>query len=278
MGEYQYTVTEPGLHAKVPFIQSAVHFENRVLVSDATPTGYLTGGEELEKKKVIVDHVSRYRIADALLFYKTVRTEAAARTRLQHIVVSELRDELAKYSLSQIISDKREPIMEAVADRTKEKVQEFGMELVDVRIKRGDLPKEVQASVFARMRAERERKAKAYRSEGKEKAFNIRAEADKEKKIILAEAYEESQTLKGEGDANATSIYANAFKKDPEFYDFLRSLEAYEKFLKGKTTLVLGSDSEIFRYLDSSQPEEIAAPETEAAPTPTPSTEGEPEK
>ncbi len=256
MGEYRGTVTEPGLHAKVPFIQSVERFEKRVLVSDVAPTGYLTGGREMEKKKVMVDHVTRWRIADPLLFYKTVHAEIGAIARLQHIVVSELRDELAKYSLAEIISTHRRPIMETVATRTREKVQEFGMEVIDVRTKRIDLPTEVQGSVFDRMRSERERKAKESRAEGEEKALKTRADADKEKTIILAEAYEESQKLKGEGDAEATRIYAEAFNKDPEFYHFMRSLEAYENFLGGKDTLVLGTDSELFRYLESPNLEE----------------------
>jgi hypothetical protein len=206
-----------------------------------------------------------------------VHSEIGAQTRLQQIVVSELRDELAKHSLSEIISIQREPIMEAVAARAAEKLKEFGIELIDVRVKRADLPEEVQTSVFERMKAERQRKAKEYRAEGEEKALKIRADADKERTIILAEAYEESQKLRGEGDAEATRIYAQAFGKDPEFYDFLRSLEAYENFLVGETTLVLSSDSELFKYLDSSKPKEIAAPKIEVAPKLVPPIEASPE-
>ncbi len=264
MGEYKKTVKEPGLHVKIPFIQSVVRFEKRVLTSDTAPAEYLT----LDKKRLKVDHVSRWRVADPLLFYKSVRNEEGGLARLQPIVFSEMRDELARHNLSDIISVKREEIMRAVTARAREKIKEFGIELIDVRIKRADLPTEVQESVFARMRAERERKAKKYRAEGEEEAFKIRAEAEKQKTIILAEAYEESQKLKGEGDAEAIKIYAEAFKQDPEFYNFLRSLEAYEKFLVKKTTLVLGSDSELFKYLKSPQPKEFASPEVEAAPKP----------
>ena len=252
MGKYKRTIKEPGLHCKIPFIQSVVRFEKRVLTSDTTPGEYLT----LDKKRLKVDHVSRWHITDPLQFYKSVRNVEGGLARFEPIVFSEMRDELAKHNFVDIISVKREEIMEVVAIRAREKVLEFGIELIDVRIKRADLPKEVQQSVFARMRAERERKAKKYRAEGEEAALKIRAYADKEKTVILAEAYEESQKLKGEGDAEATRIYAAAFNKDPEFYNFMRSLEAYEKFLVGKTTLVLGSDSELFKYLDSSTPKD----------------------
>ena len=252
MGKYKRTIKEPGLCSKIPFIQSVVRFEKRVLTSDTAPGEYLT----LDKKRLKVDHVSRWRIVDPLQFYKSVHNEEGGLARLQPIVFSEMRDELARHDFSDVIFVKREEIMEAVATSARERVKELGIELIDVRIKRADLPSEVQESVFARMRAERERKAKMYRAEGEEEAFKIRARADKQKTIILAEAYEESQKIKGAGDAEATRIYAEAFEKDPEFYDFLRSLEAYEKFLVGKTTLVLGSDSELFKYLDSSKPPE----------------------
>lgn len=252
MGKYKRTIKEPGLHLKIPFIQSVVRFEKRVLTSDTAPGEYLT----LDKKRLKVDHVSRWHITEPLQFYKSVRNVEGGLARFQPIVFSEMRDELAKHNFVDIISIKREEIMEVVAIRAREKVLEFGIELIDVRIKRADLPTEVQQSVFARMRAERERKAKKYRAEGEEAALKIRAYSDMEKTIILAEAYEESQRLKGEGDAEATRIYAAAFNKDPEFYNFMRSLEAYEKFLVGKTTLVLGSDSELFKYLDSSKPKD----------------------
>jgi len=252
MGKYKRTIKEPGLRWKIPFIQSVVRFDKRVLTSDTAPGDYIT----MDKKRLHVDHVSRWRIVDPLQFYKSVRNEEGGLARLQPIVFSEMRDELASHNFSDIISLRREEIMEVVATRAREKLQAFGIELVDVRIKRADLPAEVQQSVFARMRAERERIAKEYRAEGEEEAFKIRAAADKDKTIILAEAYEESQKLKGEGDAEAIKIYAEAFEQAPEFYNFLRSLEAYENFLVGETTLVLGSDSELFKYLDSPQPEE----------------------
>jgi len=252
MGAYKKTITKPGLYAKIPFVQSVVHFDKRVLTSDTSPGEYLT----LDKKRLKVDHVSRWRIVSPLQFYKSVRNVEGGLARLQPIVFSEMRDELASHNFSDIISLTREVIMDTVAVKARERVRDLGIELIDVRIKRADLPAEVQQSVFARMVAERERIAKEYRAEGEEEAFKIRAASDKDKTIILAEAYEESQKLKGEGDAEAIKIYAEAFEQAPEFYNFLRSLEAYENFLVGETTLVLGSDSELFKYLDSSQPEE----------------------
>ena len=247
-GRYLRTVKEPGLHFKVPFIQQVVRYDKRILTSDVKPGEYLT----LDKKRVVTDPISRWRIDDPLQFFKTVANEAGALARLEPIVLSELRDELAKHNFADIVSAQREPIMEAVSRRVKEKATDFGIEVVDVRIKRADLPREVQASVFDRMKAERQRIALQYRAEGAEQAAKVRADADKEVTIISAEAYEQSQRLKGEGDAQAIAIYAEAFEQDAEFYSFLRSLEAYEKFLAQQSTLVLRSDSELFKYLTGS--------------------------
>ena len=247
LGQYIKTVDEPGLYFKVPFLQAVTRYEKRLLVSDALPGEYLTA----DKKRLKVDHVTRWRIVDPFLFYKTVRDEAGALARLEPIVFAEFRNELASYDFADIIATEREAIMDAVAARASGKALEFGIELVDVRIKRADLPREVEASVFARMQAERQRIALAYRAEGEEVALKTRAEADRERTVIQAEAYEESQKLRGDGDAKAIEIYAAAFEKDPEFYDFLRTLQAYETFLGQETTLVLSSDSELFKYLES---------------------------
>jgi len=249
LGQFRRAIQEPGLHWKTPFLQQVNKLERRILASDAEPADYLT----LDKKRVVVNHVTRWRITDPLQFFITVRDEAGARARLDDIVFSELRQELASREFADIIAAQREPVMEAVAARTAEKAKQFGIDVVDVRVKRADLPGEVQASVFARMVAERERIAKRYRSEGAEESAKIKAETDKEKTIILAKAYEESQRRRGEGDAGATRIYAGSFGQDPEFYGFLRSLEAYEKFLGDKSTVVLSPDSRLLRYLRTSQ-------------------------
>lgn len=247
MGEYIQTLDKPGLNFKVPFIQTVHRMEKRVLVSDAPPAEYLT----MDKMKLVVDSYTRWKIADPFLFYKTVRTEAGARLRLDGIVASQLRTEFAANNLWDIIGPEREPIMVSVVRDTNEVVREFGMEVLDVRIKRADLPVEVQASVFDRMMAERMKVSMMYRAEGEEEARRVRAEADREATVILAEAYKESKMLRGAGDANATVIYAAAFGQDPEFYSFVRTLDAYEKFLADGTTLVLSSDSELFKYLES---------------------------
>jgi membrane protease subunit HflC len=248
-GRYVRTVTEPGLHFKIPFLEQATLYDKRVLSSDIKPGEYLT----LDKKRLVTDPVSRWRIEVPLQFFKTVANEPGALARLGPIVLSELRDELAKHNFTDIISSQRAAIMEKVSKRVREKATEFGIEVVDVKIRRADLPAEVQGSVFARMKAERKRIALQYRAEGAELAAKVRAGADKEATIISAEAYAESQRLMGEGDAEATVIYAKAFKKGTKFYGFLRTLEAYKMFLAEQSTLVLGSDSELFKYLDSSK-------------------------
>ena len=241
MGE---TISSPGLHFKLPW-QSVIKFENRILEYDVEPQAIITK----DKKKLEVDNYARWRIADPLLFYRSVRTLNGALSRIDPIVYSELRVELGKHELSEIVDKRRVKIMETVSDKTEEKLAEYGIEIIDVRIKRADLSKENERAVFDRMRAERQRKAKQYRSEGEEKALEIRAETDKEKTIILATAYKESQILRGEGDAKAVEIYANAFKSDPNFYEFIRTLEAYEKVVDKKSTLILSTDSDLFKLL-----------------------------
>jgi membrane protease subunit HflC len=241
MGE---TVSSAGLHFKLPW-RSVIKFENRILEYDVEPQAIITK----DKKKLEVDNYARWRIADPLLFYRSVRTLNGALSRIDPIVYSELRVELGKHVLSEIVDKRRVKIMETVSDKTEEKLAEYGIDIIDVRIKRADLSKENERAVFDRMRAERQRKAKQYRSEGEEEALMIRAETDKEKTIILANAYKESQILKGEGDAKAVEIYADAFKSDPKFYEFIRTLEAYEKVVDKKSTLILSTDSDLFDML-----------------------------
>ncbi|HIB58821.1 MAG TPA: protease modulator HflC [Candidatus Marinimicrobia bacterium] len=241
MGE---TISSPGLHFKLPW-QSVIKFENRILEYDVEPQAIITK----DKKKLEVDNYARWRIADPLLFYRSVRTLNGALSRIDPIVYSELRVELGKHVLSDIVDSNRVKIMETVSNETQIKLAEYGIDIIDVRIKRADLSKENERAVFDRMRAERLRIAKQYRSEGEEKALEIRAETDKEKTIILATAYKESQILRGEGDAKAVEIYANAFKSDPKFYEFIRTLEAYEKVVDKKSTLILSTDSDLFKLL-----------------------------
>lgn len=246
-GKYIRTIREPGLHFKIPIIQTLHLFEKRVLTTDAMAVEYIT----LDKKRVVVDHVSRWMIEDPLEFYRSVRTEAGAIARLEEILVARLRQEIAKHTFIGFIREEREKIVETVGKEAHELAKRFGIKVIDVRIKRADLPKEVQASVYARMQAERQRIAKRYRAEGEQRSREIRAETDKEKEIILAKAYQQQMKLYGEGDARATEIFASAYEQDPEFYSFLRRLQTYEKLFEGKTTILLESDSELLKYFKS---------------------------
>lgn len=247
LGNPKRILQEPGLYFKLPVVQNLVRFEKRVLTTDARTAEYLT----LDKKRVLVDHVSRWRIQDPLEFYRSVRDQGRAMARLDDLISARLRQETAKHNFLDFVREKREEIMQVVTKDTKETTLSFGIDVLDVRIKGLDLPKEVQASVFARMRAERERIAKRYRAEGEERAQEIRAGANREREVILATAYETSQKLSGEGDAEATTIYAQAFGQDPEFYAFTRRLQVYEKIFSTGTTLVLSPGSEFLRYLQN---------------------------
>jgi membrane protease subunit HflC len=219
------------------------------LGSDTPPAEYLT----LDKKKLVADPVSRWRIVDPLRFYKSVQDESGAKARLDDIVNSELRAEIANRNFGEIIGTKREDLVQKVSNNARAQLAEFGIELLDVRIKRADLPTEVQESVFQRMRAERDRIAKRYRSEGVEESEKIKAETDKRRSILLAEAYEQAQAIRGEGDAKSVAIYAGAYNKDTEFYAFTRSLETYEKILNDETKVVLSTNGELLRYFNVSE-------------------------
>jgi modulator of FtsH protease HflC len=244
-GEFKRASVQPGIYFKAPFLQEVNRMERRIMGSDTPPAEYLT----LDKKRLVADPVTRWRIVDPLMFYKTVHDEIGAKARLDDIVNSELRRELASHDFGQIVGNERDPLMQRVATHVRNKTKEFGIEIVDVRIKRADLPSEVQESVFARMRAERDRVAKQYRSEGQEEAAKIRADTDKERTILLAKAYETSEKSRGEGDAEGIRIYADAFGRDPEFYAFVRSLSTYEKAISEESTIVLSTGSDFFRYL-----------------------------
>ena len=238
-------IKEPGLNWKLPFIQNVVFFEDRLLVYDAAPTEIITK----DKKTLIVDNYARWKIIDPLKFLQTVRDLNGAQARLDDIIYSELRVDLGLFDMSEIVSEKREGIMKRVTEISNEKANTYGIEIVDVRIKRVDLPPENEKFIFDRMRAERERIAKQYRAEGQEESAKIIAETEREKTVILAEAYKTAQTLKGEGEAESIRIYAESFNQDPEFYKFYRTLEAYRLTFKDKTTVLLSTDSEFLKYL-----------------------------
>ena len=240
------TIKEPGLNWKFPApFQTSNSFEKRLLEYDVPPEEILSK----DKKSLIIDNYVRWRIIDPLLFLQTVRAVPTAKTRLDDIVYSELRQELGTHDMVEIITETRGLIMEKVTKASNEETSKYGIEVIDVRIRRVDLPQENEASIYARMEAERKRQANKFRSEGEEEAQKIRAATDRDKTVILAEAYKKSQLIRGEGEAKALDIYASSYSKDPDFYEFTRTLETYEKVIDKKTTLVLPGDSKLFKGL-----------------------------
>lgn len=240
------TITEPGLNFKLPApLQVAVTFDKRLLEYDVPPEEVLS----MDKKTLIMDNYVRWKIVDPLLFLQTVQAIPTAKTRLDDIVYSELRQELGTHDMVEIITETRDLIMDKVTAASNEESEKYGIEVVDVRIRRVDLPSENESSIYARMEAERNRKANMFRSEGEEEAQKIRAKTERDKTVILADAYKTSQEIRGEGEAKALEIYANSFSRDVKFYEFLRTLETYEKVIDKKTTLVLPGDSKLFKEL-----------------------------
>ncbi|GJL77052.1 MAG: protein HflC [Nitrospinaceae bacterium] len=240
-------VTEPGLYFKIPFIQKVRYFSKQLLDNDSSPTEVITK----DKKNLLIDNFTVWKIVDPLKFLETVRDVRGAESRLDDILFSELRVEIGTHQLIDIVTETREVIMDKVSKEANNKASEYGIEVVAVRIKRTDLPPEIANSIFNRMRTERERIAKEYRSEGREEATKIRAETDKEKTILIADAYKQEQETRGEGDGLSTKIYAEAFQKDPKFYAFMRSMEAYKNSLKTDTTLLLSDDSNFLEFLNN---------------------------
>ena len=222
LGEPVRTVQEPGLYWKIPLIQNVLYFDQRLLDYNASPREILTK----DKQQLVVDNYSRWRIRDPLQFYRTVRNEEGAQSRLDDIIYSNLRETLGRHTLREIINEKRALLMQQVSKRSDEKAREFGIEVVDVVIKRADLPEKNELNVFNRMRTERERQAKKFRAEGDEEARKIRSESDKQVQILMAEARKKAEITRGEGDALADKIFADAYGRDPEFYKLVRTLEA----------------------------------------------------
>lgn len=247
-GEIVEKNIKPGLHFKMPVVNKIRTFDKRILTLDAEPERFLTS----EKKDVIVDSFVKWRISDPTAFYiATHGDEFSARQRLSQIIKDGLRAEFAKRTLREVVTDQRGEIMTILRKSADKNTDDLGISIVDVRVKRIDLPEEVSESVFQRMRAERSRVANELRAEGREQSERIRAEAEKKRTVILAEAYRDAQTTRGEGDAKATSIYAQAFSDDPEFYSFSRSLEAYRKTFKDRSDLfVLDPNSDFFDYFN----------------------------
>ena len=246
LGKPVKTVTKPGLNFKLPFpIQEKITFDDRLLEYDSPPEEILSK----DKKSLIVDNYVRWKIVDPLQFLKTVQAIPTAKSRMDDIVYSELRRELGTHDMVEIITENREQIMDVITRESNSATLDYGISVVDVRIRRVDLPAENEASIYARMEAERKRQANKFRSEGEEEAQKIRAATDRDKTIILADAYKEAERIRGEGDAKAVQVYARSYSSDPKFYEFVRTLDAYKKVVDDKTTLVLPSDSKLFKLL-----------------------------
>ncbi len=248
LGEVVNVKTSPGLYFKIPLVQNVRYFESRIMTMDTVePERFITS----EKKNVLVDLFVKWRIVDVKQYYISVRgDEMLAQTRLAQTVNSSMRDEFGNRTVHDVVSGERDKIMEIMRQKADIDARKIGVEVVDVRLKRVDLPPEVSESVYRRMEAERKRVANELRSTGAAESEKIRADADRQREVILAEAYRKAQEVKGEGDAKASSIYAGAFQQNPEFYSFYRSLEAYKQTFKNKgDMMVLEPGSEFFKYL-----------------------------
>ena len=245
LGEPKRTLTDPGLKFKKPVFEEVIYFDKRLLDYDVPAREVITQ----DKKTILIDNFAKWRIVDPLMVYKAFQTQRGALQRLDDIIYSELRVELGRHELLEIVSANRPLIMSEVAKRANAKASKYGLEVLDVRIKRADLPEQNAKAVFDRMQAERERIAKQYKAEGAEEAQKIRSEAEKDREILIANAYKTAQEIRGEGEAKAFKIYADAYRQDPKFFEFIRSMEAYKKTFSDKTTMVLSPDSEFLRFL-----------------------------
>ena len=242
---------KPGIHVKAPLVDQARYFDGRILTLDAEPQPFLTK----EKKYVVVDSFVKWRVLDAQKFFLTVGGyESEAKRRLEQVVNSGLRDEFGKRVIRDVISSDRRKIMEILTAHTDREARKFGIEVVDVRLQRVDLPPEVSQSVFQRMKAERKRIANELRAQGEEAAEKIRADSERQREILLANAYRDAERLRGEGDAKAAAVYAQAYNRSPDFYSFYRSLNAYKESFKGKgDVLIVDPSMDFFRHMKSTK-------------------------
>ena len=258
-GEPRGVISTPGLHVKLPFIQNIVYIDKRILQVDGAAAQIIAA----DQKRLVVDAFMRYRIVDPLLFYQAVGTQQTAEARLQTILDSTLRQTLGRVPLLAIVGEQRTAVMAEATRITSVQAIDFGIQVVDVRIKRTDLPEENTQAIYARMRTDRERDARELRAQGAEEALRVRAGADRERTVLIAEATRSSEILRGDGDAIAIKVYADAFGQDVEFFTFYRSMQAYREALPNNTTMVLAPDSEFFRYFRSM----LGTGATPAAPT-----------
>ena len=250
LGEVRSVIDEPGLYFKWPLIQNVRYFDKRILTLDAAePERFITS----EKTNVLVDSFTKWRIIDPKLYYVSVAgDESRAKTRLSQTVNAGLREEFGKRTVHDVVSGERDQLMELMREKADLDARKIGVQIVDVRVKRVELPSDVSESVYRRMDAERKRVANELRSQGAAEAEKIRADADKQREVIVAEAYRDAQKLKGEGDATAAATYAQAFQRNPEFYAFYRSLEAYRNSFNGKSdVIVVEPSSDFFKYMKS---------------------------
>ncbi|MEE9301909.1 MAG: protease modulator HflC, partial [Alphaproteobacteria bacterium] len=237
--------TKPGLYVKWPFMQNVEMFDKRILDYDVPVEEVITS----DRKRLVVDTFARYRIIDPLKFFQSVGTEAVVRNRLGAILNARTREVLGRVPLITVVSGERASLMTSIAALVNQEARSFGVDVIDVRIKRADLPQENSQAIYLRMQTEREREARGYRAQGAEMAQRIRASAERDRTVILAEAQRDAQFLRGEGDAEAIRIFAEAFNQDPDFFAFYRSMEAYRKSLnKDDTTMVLSPESEFFDF------------------------------
>ena len=252
-------ITKPGLHWKIPIAQTVDYFDKRILDLDTSPQEVIAS----DQKRLVVDAFARFKIKDPLEFYKTVRTEETARVRLGAFLEAGIRRALGAATFQDVVRDQREQLMRTITNQVNEEADDLGIEVIDVRIKRADLPEENSEAIYRRMQTERQREAAEFRAEGSAAANRIRATADRERTIILAEANKKSEQVRGDGDAERNKIFANAFSRDPDFFGFYRSMQAYEAGLRSSDTrLVISPDSEFFRYFGnpSGRPSNSAKP------------------
>ncbi|HEX2114552.1 MAG TPA: protease modulator HflC [Alphaproteobacteria bacterium] len=248
-GEPRRVVQEPGLHFKRPLLENVIYFDKRLLDFDADAQEVIM----LDQRRLVVDAFARYRIVNPLLFFQSVGTEQAMRARLGAIVNASLRNVLGSVPFSAVLSARRSELMRQISDLVVREARPFGVEIEDVRIMRADLHPDNSPAIYARMQTEREREARTERAQGAEASQRIRAEAERDRTVIIAEAQRQAQVLRGQGDADATRIFAEAFNRDPQFYSFYRSLQAYRQSIGEGTTLVLTPESEFFRFFRDMQ-------------------------
>ena len=250
LGKPVKSYSQPGIYFKVPIIQEAIFMSKKLIEYDASSSEILTK----DKKTLVIDNYCRWRISDPLKFYLTVRNYRNAFHRLDDIIYSEMRNELGKHDLIDVIKTNRGQIMTNVTELSKEKALEYGIDIIDIRIKRADLPSQNERAVYERMKAERNRIAKQYRSEGMEESQIIKATTEKERAIIIAEAYRKIKKIKGKTDAEVINIYASAYNKDPNFYDFYKSLEVYRNILSDNNTeMFLTTNNKLLRLLQKGE-------------------------